>query len=425
MKTLNRKKSIGLYSLVVLAAFLLMSSYAYASPDYYNYWTWNTGYSTAYGVDGWVDGGTSKIIFYSGTTAYIYQVTTTAGPDGDNPNLHPLNPDATGAIAPRVFTYDSQFALNSSNYGHDDAFYVGSDGFYLGTAWNGIEKYDFGGNYLSTVVPTQINIQNDWVQGLAYDEASQTWWTAGGTTRNVWKYDMTNTVAGWTYEFTYTPVAGSDHHDGLEVLSNGNILFADYAGQIVEYQQDGTFVAQHLHDPFPTELESMGVGALGHYWGGSHSGRIFEFGGGSLPPLVISVPIDIKPQSCPNPLNVGSKGILPVAICGTEDFDVSTVDPLTIELIGVTPLRCSYEDVCTAFYPLLGKESELDCTEEGPDGYLDLTLKFDIQEIIEELGEVDDGDVVVLLLTGNLLEEDGGTPIEGEDVVIILKKGKK
>ena len=34
------------------------------------------------------------------------------------------------------------------------------------------------------------------------------------------------------------------------------------------------------------------------------------------------VPIDIKPQSCPNPLNVNSKGVLPVAILGTDTFDV-------------------------------------------------------------------------------------------------------
>ena len=140
---------------------------------------------------------------------------------------------------------------------------------------------------------------------------------------------------------------------------------------------------------------------------------------------VKQVAIDIKPASCPNPLNVGIKGILPVAIVGTEDFDVTTVDPASVRLMGVAPLRSSLEDVATPFEPFLGKESEFDCTEEGPDGYLDLTLKFDTQEVIEALGEVDDGDVIVLSLTGNLLEEHGGTTIEGEDVVIILKKGKK
>ena len=38
------------------------------------------------------------------------------------------------------------------------------------------------------------------------------------------------------------------------------------------------------------------------------------------------------------------------------------------------------------------------------------------------LGEAGDGDVLVLSLTGDLTEECGTLPFEGEDVVIILKK---
>jgi uncharacterized repeat protein (TIGR01451 family) len=136
----------------------------------------------------------------------------------------------------------------------------------------------------------------------------------------------------------------------------------------------------------------------------------------------IPVAIDIKPTSCPNPLNVKDNGVLPVAIVGTEDFDVTQVDPASVRLIDVAPLRWAFEDVVTPFEPLLGKESQYDCTEEGPDGYLDLTLKFDTQEIVAALGEVYDREAIVLPLTGNSYE---GTPIVGEDVVIILKNQKK
>lgn len=138
----------------------------------------------------------------------------------------------------------------------------------------------------------------------------------------------------------------------------------------------------------------------------------------------IPVPVDIKPTSCPNPLNVGSNGVLPVAIVGTEDFDVTTVDPGTVKLIGVEPLRFSYEDVCTPYIQYLGKETQFYCTDEGPDGFLDLTLKFDKQAIVEALGDVADGEVKVLSLKGKLLPEHSGTPIVGEDVVVILNKGK-
>jgi hypothetical protein len=144
-------------------------------------------------------------------------------------------------------------------------------------------------------------------------------------------------------------------------------------------------------------------------------------------PCQIPVFVDIKPGSCPNPLNLKSKGVLPVAILGTEDFDVTTIDPNTILLTregieeGVAPIRWSYEDVATPF------EGELcDCYDEGEDGYLDLTLKFDTQELVETLGLSDEaGNTIRLTLTGNLKEEEGGTPIEGEDCIWVLKTGKK
>jgi hypothetical protein len=61
--------------------------------------------------------------------------------------------------------------------------------------------------------------------------------------------------------------------------------------------------------------------------------------------LPIPVPIDIRPTSCPNPLNTTLKGVLPVAILGMADLDVTTIDPATLLLEGVAPLRWSYEDV--------------------------------------------------------------------------------
>ena len=128
----------------------------------------------------------------------------------------------------------------------------------------------------------------------------------------------------------------------------------------------------------------------------------------------IEVGVDIKPASCPNPLNVGSKGVVSVAILGIEEFDVATVDPASIRLEGVAPLRWDWEDVATPF------EGELcDCHELGPDGYSDLTLKFNTQEVIDALGEVSDGETLVLTLTGKLLEEHSGTPITGQDCVVI------
>lgn len=99
------------------------------------------------------------------------------------------------------------------------------------------------------------------------------------------------------------------------------------------------------------------------------------------------------------------------------------IDPVSIRLAGVAPIRSSYEDVATP----IEKVDECDCTDEGPDGFLDLTLKFNVQEIFAALAalvapdEVIDGDEIVLKLTGKLSDD---TPIEGSDCVLIISKGK-
>ena len=146
----------------------------------------------------------------------------------------------------------------------------------------------------------------------------------------------------------------------------------------------------------------------------------------------VEVPVDIKPTSCPNPINTKSQGVLPVAILGTAEFDVTQVDPGSVYLVNpalppdvvALPLRWSYEDVATPYEPYLGKLGIYDCNTLGPDGYLDLTLKFDTQAVVPILGVVTDGQAVVLQLRGNLKEEFGGTPIVGEDVVRVLLKTK-
>ncbi|MCH7922841.1 MAG: FG-GAP repeat protein [Nitrospinae bacterium] len=162
--------------------------------------------------------------------------------------------------------------------------------------------------------------------------------------------------------------------------------------------------------------ETVVVGAsFNDHAGGTDAGSAYVFG------LGLEVPIDIKPGSCPNPLNVKSEGVLPVGILGTEDFDATDVDPTTVLLAGVPMLIFDYEDVATPFEPFVSKEEATDCNDGGPDGFEDITLKFDTQAIVGAISPVDDGDVVVLPLEGELFD---GTPIVGEDVVVIRKKGE-
>jgi len=101
--------------------------------------------------------------------------------------------------------------------------------------------------------------------------------------------------------------------------------------------------------------------------------------------------VDIKPGSCPNPLELPAKqgAVLSVAILGTSEFDVKGINPDTIrmkrpecmECSGVSPVRWSHEDVATPY----AEGQECGCNVSGPDGYLDLTLKFDIVTVAEKL----------------------------------------
>jgi len=137
---------------------------------------------------------------------------------------------------------------------------------------------------------------------------------------------------------------------------------------------------------------------------------------------VVEVAVDIKPGSCRNPLNLASHGVLPVAILGTEDFDVNTIDIASIRLADVAPIRSGFEDVAAP----AADGNECGCSEAGPDGYTDLTLKFNTQQLVEALAVTADdlvrGDVLILTLTG---VSSDGTRIEGADCVSIVGKVPK
>ena len=90
-------------------------------------------------------------------------------------------------------------------------------------------------------------------------------------------------------------------------------------------------------------------------------------------PIADSVPVDIKPGGDTAPINLKSKGKLPVAILSTDEFDATQVDAETL-LFGdplliadgqtpVSPLRWAYEYV-------------------NDDDLLDLTLKFSMRDIV-------------------------------------------
>ncbi len=134
--------------------------------------------------------------------------------------------------------------------------------------------------------------------------------------------------------------------------------------------------------------------------------------------FTLTAHLDVKPGSWPNPVNPKSKGVTPMAVLGTETFDVMSIDPDTLALsregIGeeVAPIRWAIEDVGTPFDGEPGDGHSL-----AGDGLLDLALKFDTQEMIEMLALiVMAGEAVELEITGALMD---GTPFEATDWIRI------
>jgi titin len=118
-----------------------------------------------------------------------------------------------------------------------------------------------------------------------------------------------------------------------------------------------------------------------------------------LSPPVLTVDIDIKPGIGPNSINSNNRGVIPVAILSTPDFDALTEvdgDSLTFGRTGDEP--------SLAFCPTSGEDV-------NSDGLLDLVCHLHTQDTGFQCGDTEG------VLRGKTLD---GVPIEGSDSVRIV-----
>lgn len=123
----------------------------------------------------------------------------------------------------------------------------------------------------------------------------------------------------------------------------------------------------------------------------------------------VAVAIDIHPGSWPNAINARRQGVIPVAILGSEDFDVRNIDPTTLRFEdmplaerGHGRLQYSYEDVSGDFSMSL---------EGAPDGWEDMVCHF-----IAPLWE---GNEETATVTGNLW--DGSSFSASDSIKLIFR----
>ncbi len=145
----------------------------------------------------------------------------------------------------------------------------------------------------------------------------------------------------------------------------------------------------------------------------------------------ISPALDIKPGSCPNPVNARSRGVVPIAVVGGELFDVTDIDVDSLVLtrangIGgaVAPIGrrngriASLEDVATPFDGGL-----CGCHAFGGDGFDDLVLKFSTEEMVDtlELDSLGRDTQLTLTISGRLLD---GAEFLASDCIVLVGKGR-
>ena len=153
--------------------------------------------------------------------------------------------------------------------------------------------------------------------------------------------------------------------------------------------------------------------------------------GNGVPDECEPVPLDIKPGSCPNPLNRNSHGVLSVALLGTTDFDATTIEVSSVRLSradsvggevppneGPPGPHSVFEDVATPF-----EGQPCDCHALGGDGIIDLSMKFRTDDVVEalELNDLGNGDLVELIIAGLLV--DGTEFTSAGDCILTVPQG--
>ena len=264
--------------------------------------------------------------------------------------------------------------------------------------------------------------------GIGFDGSDHSIWVSDDVATTICHFDTLGNDLG-----AITPLDSSGNplgHISGNIAGKGNILYVGQngLGQIVKIDKTtgnyiSSFVTVGGRDE-DLECDVINFAPLEVIWSkDAYNDTLYalEVEEGTCicagEPTVITVEFDVKPTSCPNPFNMGSKGVLPVAILGTTSFDVSTIDPATIMLEGVAPLRWNFEDVTRPVDP---RHDSCECTTLGADGFMDMTLKFDHQAIAAVLGSVSDREVRVLTISGMTYDS---IPFVGKDCIIILKKG--
>ncbi len=128
-----------------------------------------------------------------------------------------------------------------------------------------------------------------------------------------------------------TFATGNDYLGNRAVVVDhaGNVYWSAKKG-INKYDADGRFLETLPGPPDKASYENP-MGAAFDSKGNLYIVDNYNCKGIYKYKLSIQVTIDVKPDSFPNSVNPKSKGVIPVAVLTTDDFDATTIDPLSVK----------------------------------------------------------------------------------------------
>lgn len=186
------------------------------------------------------------------------------------------------------------------------------------------------------------------------------------------------------FEYKFSNIGDGDYaavlidDTPIWVLAGSNVI------QQGEFAEAGPIPIGHLAGSRRLTVALFGVG---------EPNAAFEIRNFTFLSTSTAVSVDIKPKKDPNPVNLRSRDVIPVAILTTDTFDATTVDPLSVEF---------------------GPSGAFEAHDRGhikdvdEDGDLDLMLHFAVRETGISCGDTSAS------LTG---ETFGGEAIEGSDSI--------
>ncbi len=206
--------------------------------------------------------------------------------------------------------------------------------------------------------------------------------------------------------FGYYCSTSGDLTSGLEELQRGKTLGATgwVFGTEYRFQFEYSETALKVYVDGNLEIDITDVFPNGRIAFYNFSQDHVEYSGYMV--VIVNVGIDIKPGSYPNCFNNNGNGVIPVAVLGSETFDVSLIDPGTVAMDGMTVKTVGKAD------KLLSHIEDVSGPDGVPDGFADLVV-----QIVDEDGVFEQGSGTAIV-TGLLVD---GRSFEGSDEICVTQ----